>query len=82
MVQTLREMRHNSPYPIEQIATHMNVTPRAIHLWETGKRPISAMNLYKLITFYQTDGRLSDIKDIFSTPNKGEKQTNQGEGPK
>lgn len=82
MVQTLREMRHNSPYPIERIATHMNVTPRAINLWETGKRPISAMNLYKLITFYQTDGRLSDIKDLFSSTKKGEIQTNRGEVPK
>lgn len=79
MAQTLREMRHNSPYPIEQIANHMNVTPRAIQLWETGKRPISAMNLYKLITFYQTDGRLSDIKNLFFTPKKGEKHTKQRE---
>lgn len=62
---TLRELRKKSPYKLEQIANHMDVSSRTIQLWESGKVPITAINLQKLLALYQADDvLLSDIHKL------------------
>lgn len=71
---TLRELRKKSPYKLEQIAKHMGVSPRTIQLWESGRVPITAVNLQRLLALYQVDNvLLSDIHKLI--PQEGRDNT-------
>lgn len=71
MPKTLTELRKESPYTAQQVADYMNVTRKMIYLWEKGKSPITAQNLYKLLTLYgQSEIKISDIHYLIPIPAK------------
>lgn len=71
MPKTLTELRKESPYTAQQVADYMNVTRKMIYLWEKGESPITAQNLYKLLTLYgQSEIKISDIHYLIPIPAK------------
>ncbi|WP_427110664.1 helix-turn-helix domain-containing protein [Lysinibacillus xylanilyticus] len=57
-------MHKESSYTKQQVADYINVSTRTIYLWKTGKSPIRAASLYKLLTFYNVDMPISSIRTL------------------
>lgn len=64
MTQTLKDLRKNAPYTVQQIADHMQVSVRTIYLWEKAERNIDAQTLHKLMALYQADAPISQIATL------------------
>lgn len=64
MKTTLKELRVDSPYTVQDVANQMKVTTRTIYLWEKGERQISAVNLYRLMSLYKSDITIANIPHL------------------
>lgn len=60
-MKTLREHRHAARLPVAIVAAHMNVSVRTVYHWEDGDRPISAVDLAKLLALYGVDAPVSSV---------------------
>lgn len=61
---TLRELRHRAKLTVAIVAEHMNVSVRTVYHWEDGDRPISAVDLSRLLALYGVDAPVSSVATL------------------
>ena len=69
---TLASLRKVRGLSVAEVAEHMGVAERTIYSWERGERTLSIVDLYKLLTYYQTDILISEIPSLIPKKERGQ----------